>query len=69
MSQKPVKYFALPQETLQAVLKHLAENPVAALYEKVSQALPVQENAPQEASNQAQQQAAAQNQGVATSAN
>ena len=40
------KYFALTQETLQEVLKHLTHDPAAALYEKVSQALPVQENAP-----------------------
>lgn len=40
------KYFALTQEVLQEVLKHLTNDPAAALYEKVSQALPVQENAP-----------------------
>jgi hypothetical protein len=37
------KYFALTQEVLQEVLKHLTNDPAAALYEKVSQALPVQE--------------------------
>jgi hypothetical protein len=45
MSDTPqTKYFALPQETLQEVLKYFTKNDAsAALYEKVSQALPVQQ--------------------------
>lgn len=40
------KYFALTQETLQEVLAHLSKDPVAGLYQKVAQALPVQEAPP-----------------------
>lgn len=38
------KYFALPLETLQEVLQHLAKDPVAGLYGKVSQAIPVNDS-------------------------
>lgn len=35
--------FALEKSVIQEVLRHLTEHPITKLYEKVSQAIPVQE--------------------------
>lgn len=42
--QAKPQYYALTKEVLQEVLAHLSKDPVASLYQKVAQALPVQEN-------------------------
>lgn len=46
MSDVKPQYFALTHEVLQEVLAHLSKDPVANLYQKVSQAILVQETTP-----------------------
>lgn len=46
------QYFALTKEVLQEVLAHLSKDPVAGLYQKVAQALPVVSTPPTETPTQ-----------------